>query len=97
MAVEVIFTIILENKPEGNTVEKECNPAAIAEEEPLYKCLSDGKFVLIGHSELKPSSVLPSLSNQEVLNIGTEDWDGWPDGTFERDFTYQEFEKNWQP
>ena len=39
------------------------------------------------------SSVLQSLSNQEVLNLGTEDWDGWPDGTIEQDFTYQEFEK----
>jgi len=23
----------------------------------------------------------------------TEDWDGWPNGTFERDFTFEEFEK----
>lgn len=75
--------ILSESKPEGSAVEKKRNPAATAEEEPLYKCLSDGKFILIGHPELKLSSVPPSLSNQEVLNLGTEDWDGWPDGTFE--------------
>lgn len=67
--------------------------------EPLYKRMPDGKFLLVTQPEPMPpatASAVPPLSKPEILNpkiTGTEDWDGWPNGTFERDFTFQEFEQ----
>jgi len=86
---DIKFNLISANEPEGDATKKERTRALLATmEEPLYKRTTDGKFVPVGHSELtpNPSSAILSLSKPEVLNANitrTEDWDGWPDGTFE--------------
>lgn len=56
--------------------------------------MRDGTFVLVEQPELKLSSTFPPPLKPEVLNmnVGANNWDGWSDGTFEQDFTFQEFE-----
>ena len=71
--------------------------AAVTKVEPLYKCMPDGKFVLVTQPELTLPAIPPlSKSKPEIFNTDiteTEDWDGWPNGPFERDFTLQEFKQ----
>ena len=90
------FTIVSGHKFEGDPTEKANYPIKVlTNEEPLYKRMPDGKFLPVVQPKLSPP-ILPSPPKPEALNAnhtGTEDWDGWPDGNFEQDFTFQEFEQ----
>jgi hypothetical protein len=50
---------------------------------------------MVENLKLKPSGAITFPSKPDVGNmniIGTKDWDGWPNGIFEQDFTFEEFE-----
>ena len=56
------FTIVSGHKSEGITAN-----CPITKEEPLYKCIPDGKFLLVIVPKLS-LPILPSLPKLEALN-----------------------------
>ena len=66
-----------------------------SKEETYYKLLPDGNYVPVNPVQPKLTAT-PILAKPNILNpilISTEDWDGWPDGNLEQDFSWREFEE----
>jgi len=57
--------------------------------------MPDGNYVSVNPTQAKLTviSVPPKPNIPNPTLISTEDWDGWPDGHFEQDFSWREFEE----
>lgn len=61
----------------------------------LYRRMSDGNFVPVSSAKIPArKSVKAAETTVAQTDFASNEWDGWPDGSWEMDLTYDEFESS---
>ena len=68
---------------------------ALLKAETYYRPLPDGNYAPINTEPKIVATPVPSkqdISDLTPITKGDLDWDGWPNGNFEQDFSWKEIE-----